>query len=79
MKFIDDYDEQDDGGLYYWSKVEIGEDYTKRSDISNDESENEEILRCDTTLLVTGRTEIQHLIEALNNFEMLDRLGANEA
>jgi hypothetical protein len=22
---------------------------------------------------------MQHLIEALNNFEMLDRLGANEA
>jgi hypothetical protein len=30
-------------------------------------------------LLVTGRTERQHPIEALNNFEMFDRLGANES
>jgi hypothetical protein len=41
MEFIDDHDEQDDGGPYYWSKVEIGEDYTEQSDISNDESKNE--------------------------------------
>jgi hypothetical protein len=34
---------------------------------------------CDTTLLVTGQTERQHPVEALNNFEMFDRLGANEA
>jgi hypothetical protein len=44
----------------------------------NDESENEKIQRCDTILLVTGRIERQHLVEALNNFEMFDRLGANE-
>jgi hypothetical protein len=29
-------------------------------------------------LLVTGRTERQHPVEALNNFEMFDRLGAKE-
>jgi hypothetical protein len=45
----------------------------------NDEYKNKEILRCDTTLLVTGRTERQHPLEALNNFEMFDRLGANES
>jgi hypothetical protein len=43
------------------------------------ESEDEEIQRCDTILLVIGRTERQHLVEALNNFEMFDRLGANES
>jgi hypothetical protein len=44
-----------------------------------DESEDEEIQRCDTTLLVTGQTERHHPVEALNNFEMFDRLGANES
>jgi hypothetical protein len=44
----------------------------------NDESENEKIQRCDTTLLVTGRTERQHPVEALKIFDMFDRLGANE-
>jgi hypothetical protein len=75
----DDQDEQDDGGPYYSSEEEIREDYTEQSDFSIDESEDEEIQRCDTTLLVTGRTERRHPIEALNNFEMFDRLGANEA
>jgi hypothetical protein len=79
MELSDDHDEQDDGGPYYWSEEEIWEDYTKQSDISNDESENEEIQRCDTTLLVTGWTERQHSVEALNNFEMFNRLGANES
>jgi hypothetical protein len=82
MKLSDDHDdqyEQDGGGPYYSSEIEIGEDYTEQSDISNDGSENEEILRCDTTLLATGRTKRQHLVEALNNFEMFDRLGTNEA
>jgi hypothetical protein len=37
------------------------------------------IQRCDTTLLVTRRTARQHHVEALNNFEMFDRLGANES
>jgi hypothetical protein len=50
----DDQDEQDDDGLYYWSEVETREDYTEQSDISIDEFENEEIQRCDTTLLVSG-------------------------
>jgi hypothetical protein len=45
----------------------------------NDESENEKIQRYDTTLLVTGRTKRQHPVEALNNFEMFDHLGANES
>jgi hypothetical protein len=49
----DDQDEQDDGGPYYWSEIEILEDYTEQSDISIDESEDEEIQICDTTLLVT--------------------------
>jgi hypothetical protein len=53
----DDQDEQDDSGLYYLSKEETGEDYTKKSDFSIDESEDEEIQRYDTTLLVTRRTE----------------------
>jgi hypothetical protein len=75
----DDQDEQDDGGPYYWIEVETREDYTEQSDISIDESENEEIQRCDTTLLVSGRTESQHPVEALNNFEMFNRLGANES
>jgi hypothetical protein len=75
----DDQDEQDDGGPYYSSEEEIREDYTEQSDFSIDESKDEEIQRCDTTLLVTGRTERRHSIEALNNFEMFDRLGANEA
>jgi hypothetical protein len=30
-------------------------------------------------LLVDGRTERQHPVEALNNFEMFDRLCANES
>jgi hypothetical protein len=30
-------------------------------------------------LLVTGRTERQHSVESLNNFEMFDRLGPNES
>jgi hypothetical protein len=30
-------------------------------------------------LLVTGRTERRYPVEALNKFEMFDRLGANEA
>jgi hypothetical protein len=30
-------------------------------------------------LLVTGRTERQYPVEALNNFEIFDRLGANES
>jgi hypothetical protein len=51
--------------------------YNEQSDISIDESENEGIQRCDTTLLVTERTERQHPVEALNNFEMFDHLGAN--
>jgi hypothetical protein len=62
----DDQDEQDDGGPYYSNEEEIEEDYTEQSDISIDESEDEEIQRCDTTLLVTGRTERQHPVEALN-------------
>jgi hypothetical protein len=74
----DDRNEQDDRGLHYWSEVETWEDYTEQSDISNDESENEKIWRSDTTLLVTGRTERQHPVEVLNNFEMFDRLGANK-
>jgi hypothetical protein len=61
-------DEQDDVSPYYWSEVETGEDYTEQSDFSDDKSENEKILRCDTILLVTGRTERQHPVEALNNF-----------
>jgi hypothetical protein len=75
----DDQDEQDDGGPYYSSEEETREDYTEQSDFSIDESEDEEIQRCDNTLLVTGRTERRHPIEALNNFEMFDHLGANEA
>jgi hypothetical protein len=71
MKLSDDQDEQDDDGLYDLSEVETGEDYTEQSDFSNDESENEKIQICDTILLVTGRTEMQHPVEALNNFEML--------
>jgi hypothetical protein len=79
MELSDDHDEQSDVGPHDWSEVETKEDYTEQSDFSNDKSENEEILRCDTTLLVTGRTERQHLIKALNNFEMFDRLDANES
>jgi hypothetical protein len=75
----DDRDEQDDGGPCYSNEEETREDYTEQSDISIDESEDEEIQRCDTTLLVTGWTERQHPVEALNNFEMFDRLGANES
>jgi hypothetical protein len=75
----DDHDEQDDGGQYYSSEEKTGEDYIEQSDTSINESEDEEIQRCDTTLLVTGRTERQHAVEALNNFEMFDRLGANES
>jgi hypothetical protein len=48
----DDQDEQDDGVPYYSNEEEIGEDYTEQSDISIDETEDEEIQRCDTTLLV---------------------------
>jgi hypothetical protein len=79
MKLSDDHDEQDDGGPYYWSEVETREDYTEQSDISIDESENEGIQRCDIILLVTGRTERQHPVEALNNFKLFDHLGANES
>jgi hypothetical protein len=43
MELNDDHDDQDDGGPYYWSEVEIGEDYTEQSDISIGESEDEEI------------------------------------
>jgi hypothetical protein len=75
----DDQDEQDDGGPYYSSEEEIREDYIEQSDFSIDESEDEEIQRYETTLLVTGRTERRHPVEALHNFEMFDRLGANEA
>jgi hypothetical protein len=53
----DDHDEQDDGGLYYSSEEETREDYTEQSDTSINESEDEEIQRCDTILLVDGRTE----------------------
>jgi hypothetical protein len=41
----DDRDEQDDGGPCYWSEVETEKDYTKQSDISIGESEDEEIQR----------------------------------
>jgi hypothetical protein len=79
MELSDDQDEQDDVGPYDLSEVETWEDYIEQSDFSNDESENEKIQRYDTTLLVTGRTERQHPVEALNNFEMFDHLGANES
>jgi hypothetical protein len=79
MELSDDHDDQDDGGPYYWSEVKIGEDYTEQSSISIGESEYEKIQRCDKTLLVTERTEIQYPVEVLNNFEMFDRLGANES
>jgi hypothetical protein len=79
MELSDGNDDQDDGGPYYSSEEETGDDYTERSDFSISESEDEEIQRCDTTLLVTGRTERRHPVEVLNNFEMFDRLGANEA
>jgi hypothetical protein len=75
----DDQDEQDDGDPYYSSEEETGEDYTEQSDFSIDESEDEEIQRCDATLLVIGRTERRHPVEALNYFEMFDHLGANKA
>jgi hypothetical protein len=39
----DDQDEQDDGGPYYSSEEETGEDYTEQSDFSIDESEDEKI------------------------------------
>jgi hypothetical protein len=39
----DDQDEQDDGGSYYSNEEEIGEDYTKQSDFSIDESEDDKI------------------------------------
>jgi hypothetical protein len=48
----DDQDEQDDRDPHYWSEVEMRGDYTEQSDISNDGTENEEIRRSDTTLLV---------------------------
>jgi hypothetical protein len=73
------HDEQNDGGLYYSSEEETGENYTEQSDTSINESEDEEIQRCDTILLVTGRTERQHPVEVLNNFEMFDRLGTDES
>jgi hypothetical protein len=75
----DDQDEQDDGGPYYSNEEKTGEDYSEQSDFLIDESEDEEIQRCDTTLLVTGRTKRHHPVEALNNFEMFDRLGTNES
>jgi hypothetical protein len=68
MKYSDDQEEKDDHSPYYWSEVEMRDDYTEQSDILNDESKNEEIRRSNTTLFVTGRTEMQHLVEALNNF-----------
>jgi hypothetical protein len=82
MELSDDHgdqDEQDDGSSYYSNEEETGEDYTEQSDFSIDESEDEEIQRCDTTLLVTGRIERHHPVEALDNFEMFDRLDANES
>jgi hypothetical protein len=79
IELSDDQDKQDDAGLYYSSEVGTREDYIEQSDFSNDESKNEEIQRCNTTLLVTGRIERQHPIKALNNFEMFDRLSANES
>jgi hypothetical protein len=79
MELSDDHDDQDDGDPYYWSEVETWEDYIEQSDISIGEFEDEEIQRCDTTLLITGRTKRQHIVEALNNFEILDHLGANES
>jgi hypothetical protein len=75
----DDHDEQDNGGPYYSNEEVTWEDYTEQSDISIDESKDEKIQRCDTTLLVTGRTERQHPVEPLNNFEIFDCLGANES
>jgi hypothetical protein len=48
MELSDDHgdqDEQDDGDTYYLNEEEIGEDYTEQSDISIDESEDEEIQR----------------------------------
>jgi hypothetical protein len=68
MELSDDKDEQDDDGPYDSSEVETGEDYTELSDFSNDESENEEIQRCDNLFIVIGRTERQHPVEVLNNF-----------
>jgi len=53
--------------------------YIEQSNFSNDEYENEIFLRYDITLLVTGRTERQHPVKVLNNFEMFDRLGVNES
>jgi hypothetical protein len=53
------------------SEVETGENYTEQS-------ENERIRKSNTILLVIGQTERQDPIEVLNNFDMLDRLGANE-
>jgi hypothetical protein len=50
----DDQDEQDDGDSYYSNEEETGEDYTEQSDFSIDESKDEEIQRCDSTLLVIG-------------------------
>jgi hypothetical protein len=78
MELSDDHDDQDEQSDYS-NEEETGEDYTERSDFSIDEYEDEEIQRCDTTLLVTGRTERHHPVEALNNFDMFDRLGANES
>jgi hypothetical protein len=75
----DDQDEQDDDGPYYSSEEETGEDYIEQSDISIDESEDEEIQRCNTTLLVIRRTKRRHPVKALNNFETFDRLGVNES
>jgi hypothetical protein len=65
--------------MYYSSEVETWDEYTEQSDILIDESENEKIQRCNTTLLVTGWTEKQHPVEALNNFEMFNRLGTNKS
>jgi hypothetical protein len=77
MELSDDQDEQDDDGPYDSSEVETGEDYTELSDFSNDESENEEIQRCDNIFIVIGRTERQHPVEVLNNFWDVC-LGANK-
>jgi hypothetical protein len=54
IELSDDQDEQDDTGPHDWSEIEIEEDYIEQSDVSNDESDNEEIQRCNTTLLVIG-------------------------
>jgi hypothetical protein len=58
--------------------LETGGDYTEDSNILDKDFKIEEPRRTNKTLLVTGRTERHHLVEALNNIEMFDYLGANE-